>query len=444
MATAEQVTRERPGHLALSVSPVLKGSRRPREAGAPRWLGPGLLEEHHGLVVPARDGQHPIDAMSQLGVREAETQHEHDHEVHEVDGVGPRTQACDADGLGGDPGDTGEEHVGEKGPVRQATSASAGRVDDPCRQEVARAGDQHGGEQVAHELYRVAHRQRVRPPEGDQEGHHARDGRQAEESKEHGAVRPGPEPSRGAGGELAVGEDLGGGVSQRPPEKTPFGPQQRLPVPRAPGPPGPSGHHRERPQREQAEDGDEGRVGDHPGINERSAPGAERAAGSDENGEERRHRHVRDPEEPLAVDDTGERPRAGVTVGGELPERTHDARRLGARRAPGRALRAPVAVPDVLVRLELVLQAEADEGYLATWEEALVIGEVARRRARAALQAGLQGLDVEAVGPEERPVAAARGEVPRPVRQRADRPAVKAPTEVTGTGLRDGRALRAH
>ena len=122
--------------------------------------------------------------------------------------------------------------------------------------------------------------------------------------------------------------------------------------------------------------------------------------------------------------------RVREAVRGELPERAHDAGRLGIGRALGGALRAAVAVPDLLVGGEAVLQAKPDESHLAAGEEPFLTGKVARRRASAALQARLERRQVQAVGLEERAVGAG-GEIERPVRQQVDGPATEKPTEVT-------------
>ena len=123
------------------------------------------------------------------------------------------------------------------------------------------------------------------------------------------------------------------------------------------------------------------------GVGERPGTRAERARGGDHDGEQGCDGRVHEPEVAPAVDEPRNHTRAGEALRGELPEGAHDGGRIRARRALGRALRAAVAMPDLAVGDETVLQPEPDEGHLPAGEEPLVAGEVAGRGAGPALQA---------------------------------------------------------
>ena len=228
-------------------------------------------------------------------------------------------------------------------------------------------------------------------------------------------MSPGPQPALFATGELPVREDLRGRLLDRAPEDPRPGCPERTVVPRSPGPGCADGYRDQRQDREDREHRDECRVGDHACVAERPGAGTERACGGDHRDQESGGDHVDEPEGAPIVHDTGHHTRAREAVRGELPEGAHDARRLGIGRALRGALSTAVAVPDVLVGGETVLQAEPDESHLPAREEPFVTCKVACRRAGTALQARLESSHVQAVGLEERTVGVG-GEIERPVR----------------------------
>ena len=256
-------------------------------------------------------------------------------------------------------------------------------------------------------------------------------------------MRPGPQPALLAGGELLVGEDLGDGPSCRACEGPPPGRAKWCAVPGTPGPPGADANGEQRQDRESREDGDENRVGKHAGVGDRAGTGPEGARGGDHDREQGRDGGVHEPEVTPAVDEPRQRAREGEALRGELPEGAHYGGRIRARRALGRAFCAAVAVPDLSVGDEAVLQPEPDEGHLPAGEHPLVTGEVAGGGAGPALQARLEGGDVSAVGLEERAVGTG-GEVEGPVRQDVDRLTVQEPTEFARTPLPKRGASRGH
>ena len=254
---------------------------------------------------------------------------------------------------------------------------------------------------------------------------------------------PRPQPALFAGGELPVREDLRGRLSDGTPEDPRPGRPERAFVPRTPGPRCADRHRNQGQDRENREHGDECRVREHACVAERPGAGAERTRGGDHRDKEGSSGHVDEPEGAPVVDDARHRTRIRVAVRRELPERAHDAGRLGIGRALRGALGAAVAVPDVLVGSEAVLKAKPDEGDLTAREGSLLTGKLARGSAGATLQARLERRYVQAVGLEEGALGVG-GEIERPVRQHVDRPATNEPAEVARTGLGKRRTSRTH
>ncbi len=193
----------------------------------------------------------------------------------EVHGIGPRSHVCDAERLGGNPGEPREQHVHDESPVEERATAAVGGVPGAGPQEVAGATDQQSGKGVAQDLERVAQRQRVGTSREQEQRYHPRDRREAQDREEDRPVSPRPQSALLAGREPLVREDLRDRVLDRTPKKPRPGRPERAFVPGAPRPIGANSCGNQRQGGEDGEHRYERRVRDHACVPERPSGGTE-------------------------------------------------------------------------------------------------------------------------------------------------------------------------
>lgn len=151
-------------------------------------------------------------------------------------GVGGRPAIGDPQHLRSDPGHPGEQHVRQKGKVKEADAFPAPGGDDPQPEEVRRAAEKQCGEEVREDLERVGHREGVLLPRNDENSHNPRRHQEAGEGGDHGAVRPGPQRRFLAARQLALGHYLGSSPANGMPQLAGPHRPKRGAEPAVPGP----------------------------------------------------------------------------------------------------------------------------------------------------------------------------------------------------------------